>query len=268
MERSVSSDHVALVTGGAHGIGAGIVRRLASLGARVIIADTDEETGSAVAKEVGGRFVRCDVGDFADNTAAVTAAIDQFGGLHIVSLNAGVSHGTGVGADFDPVDYRRVMAVNLDGLMFGAQAAIPALLASGGGEIVVTASIAGLIPTPLDATYGASKSGAVGLVRAMAPVLAPMGVRVNALCPGFADTAIVDSIRDMIASLGIETMSVETVVDGFMTILASDRTGECWHLLPGSPATPFEFGQIPHLRDIYPDPATVLPTRLGGDDGD
>lgn len=253
----VGSDDVALVTGGAHGLGAGVVRRLAGLGARVMVADIDEEAGQAVAEEVGGRFVRCDVGDYADNQAAVAAAVDQFDAVTIVSLNAGLSHGTGMGADFDPVDYRRVMAVNLDGVMFGAQAAIPALLASGGGDIVVTASIAGLIPTPLDVTYGANKSGAVGLVRALAPVLAPKGIRVNALCPGFADTAIIDSVRGMIAALGIETMSVETVIDGFMAVLASGRAGECWYVLPGSPATPFEFGQIPNLLDIYPDPTSV-----------
>lgn len=260
-ERATPS--VALVTGGAHGIGAGIVRRLASLGCNVVVADVDDGVGRELAEEVGGLFVHCNVSRFDDNKAAVAAALDAYGSLQIAALNAGVSFGAG--EEFDPVAYRRAMSINIDGVMFGAQAARPALSASRGGDIVVTASIAGLVPSPLEPVYAANKSAVVGLVRALGPAWASENVRVNALCPGFTDTAIIDRVREVIAERGIEVLTVESVADGFMAILTAGRTGECWYALPGLPVEPFQFAQVPHLLSVYPDPATV---RASGVDGE
>lgn len=250
---------VALVTGGAHGIGAGIVRRLTSLGSRVVVADIDDEAGRRLADEVGGLFVHCNVSRFDDNQAAVSAAVETYGGLDVVALNAGVSFGAG--EEFDPAAYRRAMAINVDGVMYGAQSALPALAAHGGGDIVVSASIAGLVPTPLEPVYATNKSAVVGLVRALGPAWAARGVRVNALCPGFADTAIIDRARELIASRGIQILTVETVTAGFIAILAAGRTGECWYVLPGLPIEPFRFAEIPRLLSVYPDPSTVRITN-------
>ena len=102
-------------------------------------------------------------------------------------LNAGVATGCGVGDDFDLARYRRAMGANLDGVVFGVHAALPALRRRGGGAIVATASLAGLTGVPYDPLYAANKHAVVGLVRSLAP-LAEEGIRVNAVCPGFAES--------------------------------------------------------------------------------
>jgi NAD(P)-dependent dehydrogenase (short-subunit alcohol dehydrogenase family) len=242
------SGSVALITGGAHGIGAAVARRLAGLGAHVVVADVDGDSGEAVAKEVGGRYVRCDVGELADSEQAVDTAVREYGRLDIVALNAGVITGFGLGDDFDPARYRRAMAINLDGVVYGAHAALPALRAAGGGEIIVTASLAALAPQPLEPVYSANKAAVVALVRALGPAWSAEGVRVNALCPGYADTAIVDSLRDMLGSTGVPLLDVATVVDAFVTVLTGDRTGECWYVQPGRPSEPFRFPNVPGIR--------------------
>ena len=106
-------------------------------------------------------------------------------------LNAGIATGTGLGEDFDLALYRRAMGANLDGVVFGINAVMPAMRARGGGSIVVTASLAGLAPVPMDPIYAANKHAVVGLVRSLGPALAGDGIRINAICPGFADTAII-----------------------------------------------------------------------------
>lgn len=236
---------VALITGGGNGIGAALARRLAGLGARVVVADVDTDAGSAVAAGIGAVFTRCDVRELADNKAAVATAVDTYGGLDIVALNAGVSTGFGLGEDFDPERYRRVMAINLDGVAFGAHAALPALRARGGGDIVATASLAGLVPVPLDPVYAANKAAVVGLVRALGPAWARYGIRVNALCPAFADTAIVTGIRPLLEQAGVPILPVEAVVDTFLAVLTGGGTGEAWFLQPGRPGEPYRFRGVP-----------------------
>src|SRR5438067_7068 len=107
---------VAWITGGANGFGAGAARRLAGLGAQVVVSDVDETNGEAVAADVGGTFVRCDVTSYDDNAAAVATVVDLHGRLDIAFLNAGIATGIGLGADFDLDRYRLAMAVNLDGV--------------------------------------------------------------------------------------------------------------------------------------------------------
>src|SRR5690242_19587898 len=110
-----SETEVVLVTGGASGIGAAVARRFAAGGARVVIADIDEDGGAALAEQIGARFVRTDVTIEADNDAVVQTAVDEFGRLDIVHLNAGVGGAGGASEHFDMARYRRVMAVNIDG---------------------------------------------------------------------------------------------------------------------------------------------------------
>ncbi len=240
---------VVLVTGGANGIGAAAARRLAARGSHVVVADVDER-GAEVAAEVGGLFPRCDVADPADSEAAVSAAVGAFGGLDVAFLNAGVST-TSVklgAADWDLGAYRRAFAINVDGVFFGVNAALPALRDRGGGALVVTSSLAGLTAVPAAPVYAATKHAVVGLARALGPALAADHVIVNALCPGFADTAINDPVRHLISAAGIPMMRPDDVADALLTILASDHTGQAWYVQPGRPAEPFSFRNVPGPR--------------------
>jgi len=147
---------VAWVTGGANGFGAGVSRRLASYGATVVVSDIDATNGERVARDVGGTFVACDVTSYDENLAAVRAVVDAHGKLDIAFLNAGIASGVSVGDDFTLAGYRQAMGVNLDGVVFGLHAALDAMK-DRGGQIVATASLAGLTATPFDPLYGANK---------------------------------------------------------------------------------------------------------------
>ena len=236
---------VALVTGGASGIGAGVSRLLADAGAHVVVGDIDLVGASAVAEEIGGRALRCDVSVLADNRAAVATAVDAFSGLDLVVLNAGVDSLSVSLERFDEDGYRRAMGVNLDGVVFGLAAAVPALKARGGGRVVVMASLAGLAPVPVDPIYAANKAAVVNLVRSVGPGLAAQGIVVNAVCPGFTDTAIVDPVRGLLGSMGVRLMPVEDVVAAVGTVLRSDAAGEAWIVQHGHPAQPYRFRGIP-----------------------
>ena len=240
---------VALITGGANGIGAAAARRLAARGARVEIADVDER-GAGVAADIGGTFTRCDVRNPADNDRAVAVAVAAFGGLDLAFLNAGVSTtSVALASDsWDPDAYRRAFAINVDGVFFGVNAALPALRARGRGALVLTSSLAGLTGVPQDPIYAATKHAVVGLARSLGPALAAEHVAVNALCPGFADTAINEPVRQLIDAAGIPLMPPDDVVDALFAILASDVTGQAWYVQPGRPAEPFAFRHVPGPR--------------------
>ncbi len=247
---------VVLVTGGANGIGAAAARRLASRGAHVVVADVDER-GADVAAEIGGLFAHCDVREPADSEAAVSAAVTAFGGLDVAFLNAGVST-TSVRLGrpaWDLAAYRRAFAINVDGVFFGVNAALPALRDRGRGAMVLTASLAGLTAVPADPIYAATKHAVVGLARSLGPVLAADNVTVNALCPGFADTAINDPVRHLISAAGIPMMTPGDVADALLTILASDQTGQAWFVQPGRASEPFNFRSVPGARAADGSPA-------------
>ncbi|GAA0991530.1 SDR family oxidoreductase [Acrocarpospora macrocephala] len=238
---------IALITGGANGIGAAVARRLAADGAKIVLADVDDAAGQELAADIGALYVRCDVSALADNEAAVAAALSTYGGLDLAFLNAGVTSGCGLGEDFDLAKYRRAMGVNLDGVVFGVHAALPALTASG-GTIVATASMAGIVGVEADPIYAANKHAVVGLVRSLAGQLAPAGVRVQALCPSFADTAIIGEHRALLSELGFPILPVSDVVETFLRVLESDGTGECWFVVPGRESAPFQFRGVPGPR--------------------
>jgi NAD(P)-dependent dehydrogenase (short-subunit alcohol dehydrogenase family) len=239
---------VALITGGSNGIGEGVARHLAAAGAHVVLADVDTARGQQIADELGGRFVRSDVADPAASTAAVAAAVETFGGLHIAHLNAGVTSWCGMGDDFDPEAYRRSMSINLDGVVYGIAAARRAIKASGGGTIVATASMAGLVPAPFDPIYAANKHAVVGLTRSLGQVYEPDGIRVHALCPSFAYTNIIKGSEQTLLDMGFPIIEVADVVDAFQRILDSDSTGQCWYVVAGRPSEPFQFRRAPGPR--------------------
>ena len=241
------SGSVALVTGGAGGLGAATCRALAEAGARVVVSDLQEDAGRALADEVDGAFVRADVSRMEDNEAMVAFALKQFGGLDLLHLNAGISSGCGIGDSFDLDRYRLAMSVNLDGVVFGTQAALPAL-SDGGGAVVATASLAGLTGVAGDPFYAANKHAVVGLARSLGPALEPAGVRFNAVCPGFADSPIIDDIRAPLAEAGVPVIPAADVADAVLALFASEATGECWFVQAGREPARFQFRGIPGPR--------------------
>ena len=245
---------MALVTGGASGIGEATALGLAEAGAEVVVADVDEDGAQRVARRVGGHAVACDVADLEQNRAAVALARERCGGLDLAFLNAGVTSGCSLGDDFELELYRRAMGVNLDGVAFGTHAALPALRARGGGAIVATASLAGLVGVPLDPIYTANKHAVVGLTRALGPALVSENIRFNAVCPGFADTPMVVPMRDDLRAAGFALIDAEVVAQTVLRLLAGDASGECWFVQPGREPGPFRFRGVPGPRSA---PATA-----------
>jgi NAD(P)-dependent dehydrogenase (short-subunit alcohol dehydrogenase family) len=257
VDLSVLRDRVALVTGGASGLGRATALALAQAGAEIVIADVDADAGAAIAEQVGGHFVATDVSDLDANRAMVAFVRERCGRLDLVHLNAGVTSRCGVGEDFDPVAYRRAMGVNLDGVVYGTHAALEALKANDSperGAIVATASLAGLTGVPMEPLYAANKHGVVGLVRSLGPALALDGVRINAICPGFAVSAMTDPIREGLEAAGFELIPAEIVAETVVRLFALDVTGECWFVQPGREPAAFQFRNVPGPRTA-PEPA-------------
>lgn len=248
MHSSELEGKVALITGAANGIGAAVARRVASLGAHVVAADVDDAAGRALANELDAHYVHCDVRDLEQNLAMVAAAVERFGGLDLVHLNAGIASGQSLGADFDVAEYRRAMGINLDGVVYGVHAALPALIERGGGTIIATASMAGLTPVALDPIYAANKSAVVALVRSLAGAYAAQGIQFNALCPSFADTAIITDIKQLLENSHFPILEVSDVVDSFIALLDGGGSGECWFVVPGRESQPFSFRNVPGPR--------------------
>jgi NAD(P)-dependent dehydrogenase (short-subunit alcohol dehydrogenase family) len=252
---------VALVTGGAGGIGAALSAALAGRGYRVAVADVDETAAAAVADLVGGLALGLDVADPAANEAAVTRTVAEYGRLDVVALNAGVSSGQ-AGGPLDLAGYRRIVGVNLDGVVFGVDAALPALRATGGGSILVTASLAGLVPMPSDPLYSLTKTAVVGYVRALGEPLAAEGIRINALCPGFADTPILGAARAGFEAAGFPLLEPAEVAEAFLDILDGGHGGEVWFLQPGRSPSAYRFRGVP--GPVVADGGTMAPPELPG----
>lgn len=241
-------DKVALVTGGASGLGRATAVALAEAGAEVVIADLDTEAGPELAERLGGHFVQTDVSNLDSDLRAVAFASERCGGIDLAFLNAGVTSGCGLGEDFDLELYRRAMGVNLDGVAFGIHAVLPALRARGGGAIVATSSLAGLTGVPLEPIYTANKHAVVGLVRSLGPVLAPEGIRLNAICPGFAETAMIVPIRSALIDSGLDIIPAEQVAATVLQLFVGEMAGECWFIQPGRDPAPFQFRGVPGPR--------------------
>lgn len=234
----------ALVTGGASGIGAAISRRFTTEGAHVVVADVNDTGGKAVASEINGDFAHLDVTD-PDAWDELIAAQQDF---DIVVLNAGVSTHQNVIGDtpafplqsLDNDAYKRIMSINLDGVVYGARAVIPGMVARGSGQILATASLAGIIGIGPDPIYGLTKHGVVGLVKSLGTALEPHGVCISALCPGFIDTPLVSAAtQEVIKSFGMGIMEVEIAGDLAMRALTERINGSQWTVIAGQPITQY-----------------------------
>jgi len=182
----------AIVTGAASGFGEGIAERFAEEGARVVIADINEEAGRAVADRLGAaaRFVRADVADDGDVATMVAAATEHFGQLDILVNNAGYTHVNAPMLQVSEQEFDRIFAVNVKAIFLAARHAVPVFRRHGGGVILNIASTAGVRPRPNLTCYNASKGAAITMTRSMAVELAPDKIRVCALNPVAGETPL------------------------------------------------------------------------------
>ncbi|MCA0204611.1 MAG: SDR family oxidoreductase [Proteobacteria bacterium] len=182
-------DKTAIVTGAGSGFGAGIARRFAAEGARVIVADINGDAARAVAAEIGGLGVACNVAD----RAAVEAMRDQAGVVDILVNNAGVTHLPMATEEVSEDDFDRIFAVNMKAIYLTTQAFVPGFKARKSGVILNMASTAGVSPRPRLSWYNASKGWVITATKALAVELAPAGIRVNALNPVAGETPLLKS---------------------------------------------------------------------------
>ncbi|MGH7804731.1 MAG: SDR family NAD(P)-dependent oxidoreductase, partial [Candidatus Binatia bacterium] len=208
------ADKIAVITGAASGIGAATARRLAREGARLMLADLNDEGGEAVAKELGAAFRKVDVSVRTEVEALMDATVDRFGRLDVVFNNAGIG-AFGRTPDLDPEVWHRIIDVDLHSVFYGCRAAIPHLRKGGGGAIVNTASISGLFGDYGLAAYNAAKAGVVNYTRAVAIDHARENIRVNSVCPGPIETALTAPL-----------MSVEAIVDEYNRLIPMGRVGK------------------------------------------
>lgn len=224
----------AIVTGAASGFGAGIARRFAAEGARVMVADLNAAGAQAVADEIGGIAQQVDVANSASVQAMAEAALGAWGRVDILVNNAGVTHLPAYMEDVTEADFDRVLAVNAKSVYLTARHLVPAMKAARTGAILNIASTAGVSPRPRLNWYNASKGWMITATRAMAVELAPFGVRVNALNPVAGETPLLASFMGedtpemrakFLASIPMGRFSTPTDLAAAALFLCSDEAG-------------------------------------------
>lgn len=189
---------VVIVTGGGTGIGAAVAERYASEGAIVVVVGRRREPLDEIAARTGATAITADASDAASARAAVDAVLDRFGRIDVLVANAG-GHGFSAVGDTSDADWEASISVNLSTAFVMAREALPALVADGGGEIVIVSSLAGLFAGPSVAGYTVGKHALIGLTNSLARDYSRSGVRVNAVCPGWVRTPMADAEMDEFA---------------------------------------------------------------------
>ena len=190
---------VALITGAGSGIGAATARLFAAEGAKVVVTGRRPKPLAAVAAEFGGLAVAGDTAAQSHVNEAVAAAVSHFGGVDVLVASAGIAPGGTVG-DMADEDWQNTLDTNLSGPMMMSRAVLPAMLARGGGSIVLVSSTAALAAAPASAAYDISKAGLIALARALAVDYGSKGIRANALAPGWVQTPMGDRSMDALGA--------------------------------------------------------------------
>ena len=210
------------MTGGSSGIGAAIVDLVRREGAEVQSLDLTDGF---------------DVSD--------AHAWDAVGAVDLACLNAGVVTGERDVRRLSDEAYRRILGANLDGVVFGVRRLVRVM--EPGSAIVVTASLAGLVPTSEDPIYTLTKHAVIGFVRSVAPQLEERGIRINALAPGFVDTPLIDTARFVDADF--PRLQPEAVAEAVLVAARDSETGQVWVVQPGREPLRFRFPNVPGPRD-------------------
>ncbi|GAB2459218.1 3alpha(or 20beta)-hydroxysteroid dehydrogenase [Conyzicola lurida] len=219
------SGKVALISGGARGMGAAHARRLVEEGARVVIGDLLDEVGEATAAEIGesARYVHLDVTKPEDWAAAVAVAVSEFGGLDILVNNAGIANFASI-EDYTLEQWNLIIAINLTGTFNGVKAAIPALKESGAGSIINISSTAGLKGVAALPGYTAAKFAVRGLTKEIAIDLGKYNIRANSIHPGNIRTPMTDGLDVDQSSVPLARMGEVSELSNLVLFLASDES--------------------------------------------
>lgn len=194
-------------------------------------------------------FIPLDVGDLAANHRAVALVEAHYDVVDAVFLNAGILGQQDPSEPLDMPAYEAIVSANQHGVVYGIDATVPALRRAGGGRIVVTASLAGLVPMAGDPSYSMTKSAALAYSRAMAQRLVGEGIILSVVCPGFADTPMLGPLRPTFQEAGFPILSAEEVAAGLLLAHDEGEAGSAYIVQPGLPPTPYRFRNVPAARD-------------------
>jgi NAD(P)-dependent dehydrogenase (short-subunit alcohol dehydrogenase family) len=248
------SGKIAIVTGGASGIGRATVELFVEEGAKVVIADVDTDRGEEVAAKLGpgAAFKRTDVASADEVQQLVDFTVTRFGGLHIMFNNAGIGSSRERFLDDDLKDFPRVMAVNLFGVMIGSQRAARHMAKNGGGSIINNSSIGGIQAGAGVMTYRASKAAIIHFSKSIAIDLAEYGIRVNCIAPGLISTPMTsyDLARVRRTNQPLKREGLASDVANAVLFLASDRSAQVTGVLLPVDGGVTAGGPVKHFKEI------------------